>query len=107
MERHPLHGYLQVAFVGWRYAEPREDLKAAFEAAVREAPEEVEWTFRSVRNWMIVPTRLLQEAGPDGERFNEAMDAIRQSDQEFCAATAGDLERILQALSETPAGDSR
>lgn len=55
MERHPLHGYLQVAFVGWRYAEPREDLKAAFEAAVREAPEEVEWAFRSVRNWMIVP----------------------------------------------------
>lgn len=49
---------------------------------------------------MVVPTRLIQEAGPDGQNFNEAMDAIRERDQEFCAATAEDLERILQALSE-------
>ncbi|MFI6651647.1 hypothetical protein ACIBI8_29085 [Streptomyces sp. NPDC050529] len=105
VERHPDYGYLQVAFVGWRYAEPHEELKALFDSAVREAPEQVEWTFRSVRNWMIVPTRLIQEAGPGGQNFNEAMGAIRERDQEFCAETAEDLERILRALSEAPVID--
>ncbi|WP_393060485.1 hypothetical protein [Streptomyces sp. LN549] len=67
VERHPVNGYLQVAFVGWRYTEPREELKTVFDSAVREAPKQVEWTFGSARNWMIVPTRLIQEAGADNQ----------------------------------------
>ncbi|MEV8226715.1 hypothetical protein AB0P41_11750 [Streptomyces sp. NPDC079167] len=101
-ERHPVYGYLQVAFVGWRYAEPDDQLKKIFESAVRETPKQVEWTFKSTRNWMIVPSRLIQEAGPDGQNFNQAMDLIRQSDEDFCAKTAGDLEKIFQTLSEAP-----
>ncbi|MFE2020297.1 hypothetical protein ACFW9O_19895 [Streptomyces sp. NPDC059499] len=103
VDRHPVHGYRQVAFVGWRFAEPHEELKEVFESAVREAPDKVEWTFRSVRNWMIVPTRLIQEAGPNAQNFNEAMNAIRERDQEFCAATAVDLEGIFQVLSDSSA----
>ncbi|MFJ2092406.1 hypothetical protein ACIOEW_24500 [Streptomyces sp. NPDC087901] len=105
VERHPIYGYLQVAFVGWRYAEPHEELKAVFDSAVREAPKQVDWTFIPARNWMIAPTRLIQKAGPDRQNFNEAMDAIRECDQEFCAATAEDLERVFRALSEASAGD--
>ncbi|WP_329206036.1 hypothetical protein OG257_08040 [Streptomyces sp. NBC_00683] len=103
VERHPIYGYRQVAFVGWRFAEPHEELKEVFESAVRQASTQVEWTFRPVRNWMIVPTRLIQEAGPNAQHFNEAMDAIRESDQDFCAATAVDLEGIFRVLSGNPA----
>lgn len=106
VERHPVYGYLQVAFVGWRYTEPREELKTVFDSAVRGAPKRVEWTFGSARNWMIVPTRLIQEAGADNQNFNEAMDAIRERDQEFCAATAEDIERIFRALSRAPVIDA-
>ncbi|MFJ3529534.1 hypothetical protein [Streptomyces sp. NPDC090132] len=105
VERHPFYGYLQVSFVAWRYVDPREELKKVFETAVQEAPERVEWTFRSVRNWMIVPSRLMREAGPDGANFNDAMGAIRESDQEFCAATAEDLENTLRKLAEAPSID--
>ncbi|MEU5170063.1 hypothetical protein [Streptomyces mutomycini] len=102
VERHPVYGYLQVAFVGWRYAEPDEQLKKIFESTVRETSKQVDWTFTSTRNWMIAPSRLIQEAGPDGQNFNQAMDLIRQSDQGFCEKTAGDLEKIFQTLSEAP-----
>ncbi|MGN5630438.1 hypothetical protein [Streptomyces sp. AC154] len=105
VERHPFYDYFQVSFVGWRYAEPREELKAVFESAIREAPKQVEWTFRSIRNWMIVSTRLIREADPDGRNFNDAMGAIRENDQEFCAATAEDLENILRKLAEAPSID--
>uniref|UniRef100_A0AAU2VQE7 Uncharacterized protein n=1 Tax=Streptomyces sp. NBC_00008 TaxID=2903610 RepID=A0AAU2VQE7_9ACTN len=105
VERHPFYGYLQVSFVAWRYVDSREELKKVFEAAVQEAPKRVEWTFKSVRNWMIVPSRLMQESGPDGANFNDAMDVIRESDQEFCAATAEDLENIFRKLTEAPSID--
>jgi hypothetical protein len=52
---------------------------------------------------MIVPTRLIGETGPDARDFNEAMAYITKSDQDFCAVTAVDLERILQSLDAVDA----
>jgi hypothetical protein len=97
-EQHPIHGYLHVAFIGWRFAEPREELKSVFEQALQVAPTDVEWTFRSERNWMILPTRLLHEVGPDTRDFIEAVATITRTDQSFCATTAEDLEKILSAI---------
>ncbi|MWA14001.1 hypothetical protein [Streptomyces sp. BA2] len=98
VERHPTYGYLQVSFIAWRFEEPRDSLKEIFETITREAPNSLEWTFKATRNWMIAPTRLIQQAGPDGSKFNEAMVYITEEDQEFCAAAREDLSRILEAL---------
>ncbi|MFJ8668033.1 hypothetical protein [Streptomyces sp. NPDC093600] len=98
-ERHPFQGNLQVAFLGWRFAHPHDELKAVFEAAARSAPQKTEWTFRSGKNWMILPVRLIEESGPGTQDFNEAMVSISKNDQGFCADTAADLESILGALA--------
>ncbi|TGB07354.1 hypothetical protein [Streptomyces sp. MZ04] len=98
VERHPTYGYLQVSFIAWRFEEPRDSLKGIFEAIIRETPNSLEWTFKATRNWMIAPTRLIEQAGPDGSKFNEAMVNITEEDQEFCAAAREDLFRILEAL---------
>ncbi|MGC5542688.1 hypothetical protein OH733_27360 [Streptomyces griseus] len=100
VERNPNDGKLQVAFVGWRFAEPREDIREILDSIVQETTTKVEWEFRSAKNWMIVPRRLILEAGPAASKFNEAMVAISQSDQRFCAESAADLEKILHRLSD-------
>ncbi|MFI9584245.1 hypothetical protein ACIHCQ_20940 [Streptomyces sp. NPDC052236] len=74
---------------------------------MREAPKRLQWTFKSTKTWLIAPTRLIEESGPDGREFDEAMLSITEGDQEFCAAAAEDLERILHALeSVTERGES-
>ncbi|MFE7775782.1 hypothetical protein ACFU5O_18145 [Streptomyces sp. NPDC057445] len=77
-----------------------------FEDAVHQADLRVDWTFTSTRNWMIVPTRLIEEAGRDTRYFNDSMAAINREDQDFCAATAEDLERILLTLEAADADAS-
>lgn len=103
-ERHPIRGHLQVAFIGWRFAEPREELRSVFEQALQVAPTDAEWTFRSERNWMMLPTRLLHKSGPDMSDFIEAVATITRTDQIFCATTAEDLERILSAIDAASPG---
>ncbi|MEV6783812.1 hypothetical protein [Streptomyces sp. NPDC051098] len=101
VERHPIYGYIQVPFIAWRYETPHEELRGTFESAARTAPKNVEWTFTSRKNWMIAPSRLVENSGPDGTMFNEAALAITTNDQEFCAAASEDLEAILQELTES------
>ncbi|MFF8291522.1 hypothetical protein ACF068_20145 [Streptomyces sp. NPDC016309] len=94
-----MHGYLQVSFIGWRFAEPKDELKPTFASALQSTPTQVDWSFTTGKNWMILPTRLLEESGPDTRDFNEAVARITQSDQDFCAATVADLEIILAAIA--------
>lgn len=97
-ERHPLHGNLQVAFLGWRFTHPDEALEDVFREAVRSAPARTDWAFRTGKNWMITPTRLVEQSGPNAENFNDVVALISKNDQAFCADTSADLDRILTAL---------
>ncbi|MGW0908229.1 hypothetical protein [Streptomyces sp. NPDC002853] len=87
-----------MSFVAWRFAEPHEDFRGVFDAVIRETPTAIEWTLKVTRHWMIAPTRLIQQPGPDGTTFNEAMLRITEEDQAFCAASRDDLAVILEAL---------
>ncbi|MEV5613632.1 hypothetical protein [Streptomyces sp. NPDC052225] len=99
-QRHPLYGYLQVPFVRWRFSNPQESWKGAFSSVVRDAPSDTEWTFKVAKNWMIVPTRLVTESGPEGHLFSEAVLSISRDDEEFCAKAQTDMTRIIGALEQ-------
>ncbi|MGY0018354.1 hypothetical protein [Streptomyces sp. cg35] len=98
--RHPLLGHHQVPFAKWRFRNPRQAWTDSFTSAVRDAPTRTAWTFRVARNWMIAPTRLVEDSGPAGELLNEAAVAIARDDQGFCAAAQNDMIRIIDALGQ-------
>ncbi|WP_042801420.1 hypothetical protein [Streptomyces sp. C] len=98
LERHPRFGYLQIAHLGWRFADPRDEFMPVFEAAAREAPRHVDWVFKAARNWLILPTRLTEETRRNGGNFSHAQATVRE-DQEYCLAAAQDMELILRRLA--------
>ncbi|MET7887107.1 hypothetical protein [Streptomyces avermitilis] len=100
VERHPIYGYRQVSFVSWRFEEPSDLLREKFESLVQDTSTNLEWRFKAARNWMIAPARLIDQAGQDGEFFNEAVVSITEHDQEFCASAEEDLVQILIVLEE-------
>ncbi|KJY44273.1 hypothetical protein VR46_21425 [Streptomyces sp. NRRL S-444] len=50
-----------------------------------------------------MPTRLINESGPDGAGLNDLAAAISQHDQEFCVAASEDIELIILAIAAQPA----
>ncbi|MBT2546124.1 hypothetical protein J7E99_37045 [Streptomyces sp. ISL-44] len=96
-------GLIQVPSLGWRFSEPHPELKEMFTSVVRDAPRNIAWFFGERRNSLIVPSRLIDEAGPDGEEYGALRTAISQSDQGFCIAASEDIELIIQAIAAQPA----
>ncbi|MFE6455891.1 hypothetical protein ACFVP0_00270 [Streptomyces cinereoruber] len=99
-DRHPLYGYQQVSFLGWRFEEPDAEKLRIVERAVRTTPTREEWAIdTSQRNWVLVPTRLLGEgenpvASPG---FDERV-SLAMRDQDFCVRALLDLDAILNTL---------
>ncbi|MGA4943995.1 hypothetical protein [Streptomyces cinereoruber] len=99
-DRHPLYGYQQVSFLGWRFEEPDAEKLRIVEQAVRTTPTREEWRIdTSRRNWALVPSRLLGEgenpvASPG---FDERV-SLAMRDQDFCVRALLDLDAILDTL---------
>lgn len=102
VERHPIYGYRQVSFVSWRYNAPSDLVKESFDSLIHSTSVHLAWQFKVARNWTIAPARLLTEAGPTGENFNEAALSITEHDQDFCALAEEDLMQILLTLEQEP-----
>ncbi|WP_405830587.1 hypothetical protein [Streptomyces sp. NBC_00105] len=99
VERHPRLGHVQIAHLGWRFAEPHDEFKAVFEAVARDAPRHVEWRFKAAKNWLIRPVRLAEESARNGDDFGEAQVTVTK-DQDFCLLAAKDMDLILQAIED-------
>ncbi|MPY50288.1 hypothetical protein [Streptomyces acidicola] len=101
-ETHPVYGYPQVPYMGWRYASPREGVAQLIEHSVSELQTQVEWTLdRTKRNWLLLPSRILSEAqGLDNPGFADVVHSINVHDQNFCFKALSDLELIIQSLQE-------
>ncbi|MFK0253167.1 hypothetical protein [Streptomyces sp. NPDC090445] len=96
-------GLIQVPSLLWRFSEPHPELKEMFTSVVRDAPQNITWFFEERRNSLIMPSRLVHEAGPGGEGYRDIAIDISQTDQEFCIAASQDIELIIQAIAEQPA----
>lgn len=104
VESHPVYGYYQVPYLGWRFRSPREGVAQLIEDAVKAQTTQVEWSLdRTRRNWLLLPTRVLHEAqGIDNPAFAEVIHSINIQDQDFCSRALSDLELILQGLQQAP-----
>ncbi|WP_158822241.1 hypothetical protein [Streptomyces sp. NRRL F-5727] len=101
-EQHPLYGYPQVPFLGWRFAEPDEGKLCGIENALQTTPTQYEWRIdTSRRNWLLAPSRLF--GGADGSaaspEFDERVNQLMR-DQDFCLRALEDLNAILRTLAE-------
>ncbi|MGI5346674.1 hypothetical protein ACQEU8_00500 [Streptomyces sp. CA-250714] len=86
--------------MGWRFANPTDDLPALFRRIAAVAPEHLEWVFDcSRRNWLLIPARLSrQQLETSGVDFPEMRDVLRRTDQEYCRTANTDMERIVDCL---------
>lgn len=102
LDSHPVYGYLQVPYMGWRYANPREEVAQLIEDVVKTSPTQVEWTLdRTRRNWLLLPTRILHDAqGLENPAFADAVHSVSVEDQEFCSRALSDFELIIQRLQQ-------
>ncbi|MFC7303185.1 hypothetical protein ACFQVC_03005 [Streptomyces monticola] len=105
---HPMYGYPQVPYISWRYKDPDEGLGVMIQRVFDEVPTDVSWSFdASSRNWLLAPSRLLDEASKLGRRgFSEALVQIMEADPEFCISANSDLDRMLNALEDKAQGMS-
>lgn len=103
-ETHPVYGYSQVPYMGWRYESPQEKVAQLIEDAVNGLSTQVEWTLdRTRRNWLLLPSRIVREAhGLEDPAFANVVHSININDQEFCARAQTDLELIIRRLQESP-----
>ncbi|MGW2486748.1 hypothetical protein ACWCV9_05935 [Streptomyces sp. NPDC001606] len=103
-----IYNYHPVAYMGWRFKAPSEEIAQAIDNAIQESPTQTEWTLdRTRRNWVLVPTRVLQEAqGLSNPAFSDVIRTTAIQDQEFCLTTISDLDLIVQHLQQvaTPEG---
>lgn len=99
-ERHPLHGYQQLPYIGMRFSEPRESAAELITQALNDTPLEIEWALdTSTKNWILAPCRLFSQIDELGE-FHDAVHSITVNDQEFCEAALGDLDKIIDRLAQ-------
>ncbi|MEU0072161.1 hypothetical protein ABZ027_21825 [Streptomyces sp. NPDC006332] len=100
---HPIYGYPQVPYMGWRFKTPGEFVGRIMEDAVTAAPTQLEWTIdRTRRNWLLLPTRILKEAkGVENPAFSNVVHSINTQDQEFCTKALSDFELIIHSLQES------
>ncbi|MFC9925309.1 hypothetical protein [Streptomyces sp. NPDC127190] len=101
-------GYHQVAYMGWRFKAPSEEIAQVIDNVIQESPTQTEWTLdRTRRNWVLVPTRVLQEAqGLSDPAFSDVIRTTAIQDQEFCLTTISDLDVIVQHLQQVATPES-
>jgi hypothetical protein len=101
-ESNPVHGYLQVPHMKWRYKTPGERTARLIEGAVRSAHTQVEWALdRSRKNWVLLPSRVIIEAqGLAGPAFADVVERINTQDQDFCRRALSDFDLIIDHLRE-------
>ncbi|MEV6408173.1 hypothetical protein AB0M58_35385 [Streptomyces bobili] len=104
LEVNPRYGYTQVPYMGWRYTTPQERIARHIEAAVKELPTQLDWTVdRTRKNWVIVPTRILCEAGGLSDpAFRDTVQAVNENDHDFCSRALIDFESIIRHLQHIP-----
>ncbi|MFJ8586386.1 hypothetical protein ACIRD2_17285 [Streptomyces sp. NPDC093595] len=101
-ERHPIHGFQQVPFLGWRFDEPDLEKLRLIEQAVRTTFTQVDWRIdTSRRNWLLAPSRILGNSDNPAASpaFDERVNMALQ-DQDFCLRALTDLDAILRTLDE-------
>lgn len=105
---HPLYGYPQVSYMGWRCKSPHGRIAEYIESVVRGVQTQLDWTLdRSKRNWSLLPFRILNEAqGLENPAFANTVHAINVEDREFCLKSASDLELIIRRLQEASVPES-
>ena len=101
-ETNNITGLVQLPSLGWRFSEPHAELQEMFNSLVRDVPRNTDWSFTEKKNSLILPSRLMPEAGPDGES-GDLEGAITQNDQAFCIAASEDIELIIDAMAAQPA----
>ncbi|MDT6983841.1 hypothetical protein ACFSUJ_12730 [Streptomyces lusitanus] len=101
-ESNPVHGYLQVPLMKWRFKARSERTAQLIRESVRASSTQVEWTLdTSRRNWVLLPSRVSNEArGLANPAFSKALELIITQDQEFCRRALADFERIISDLRE-------
>ncbi|MFF5502828.1 hypothetical protein [Streptomyces roseolus] len=103
---HPLYGYQQVPFLGWRFTDPHDEKLRTIEGARRATPTRYEWRIDTSRkNWILAPSRLLGKTGEHAAspEFTERMSQLMR-DQDFCVRALEDLDAILRALRKQGKG---
>ncbi|MFM9369797.1 hypothetical protein [Streptomyces sp. Da 82-17] len=100
LPEHTTYGYPQVPYVSWRYQKPVDGLEALLRGIFDDVQTDVSWDFdTSGRNWLLAPSRLMEEASKLGRRgFPEALDRIMEADPDFCVTANADLDRMLDAV---------
>ncbi|MFF8193864.1 hypothetical protein ACF05L_24125 [Streptomyces bobili] len=100
LEINPRYGYPQVPYMGWRFTAPEERVAELIEEVIKAPTTQVDWTFdRSRRNWVIVPTRILREAGGLADpAFSDVVHAVNTNDEDFCFQALADFELIIHHL---------
>jgi hypothetical protein len=108
LEINPRYGYAQVPYMGWRFTAPAEWVAELIEGAMKAPPTQVDWTFdRSRKNWVIVPTRILREAGGLADpAFSNVVHAVNTNDKDFCSRALADFELIIHHLQQIPIPES-
>ncbi|MEV6575716.1 hypothetical protein [Streptomyces sp. NPDC051577] len=98
-ETNIITGLAEVPTIGWRFSEPHPELGEMFRSVTRDAPQNVDWTFKELRNSFIVPSRIAEsDTGGEGPH-----DLSVTSDQDFCVAASEDIELIIDAIAAQPA----
>lgn len=107
-EIHPVYGYLQVPYMGWRYKAPSEEISQVIEDSVNGLTTQVEWKLDTTRrNWLLLPSRILHEAGGlENPAFAEVVHFVNTRDQNFCRIALSDLDLIIGHMQEVPASDN-
>lgn len=95
--------------MGWRYRSPTEEIAGFIEGAVKSTPTQTEWTLdRTGKNWVLVPTRLVQVAQGLGDpKFKEAVHSLNTQDQDFCSLALSDFDLIVNRLLHASVPEER
>ncbi|WP_407552405.1 hypothetical protein QOM21_21640 [Streptomyces sp. Pv4-95] len=100
--RNPVEGYTQSPHVAWRFADGGDvEIARLIETLVRNSPTENDWTLDySARNWLLAPSRVLNECSSDNISFRQAVMRITLSDPDFCELANSDLALIISRLQD-------
>ncbi|WP_459545562.1 hypothetical protein [Nocardia sp. X0981] len=96
-------GRARPPLVVWRFSEPRPvEFAAGLRGIVEADSREVDWLFdTSRRNWVLVPSRVMEEKHRHGFAVEaQAVDLLQGEDPEFGQRSVSDFERILRALDQ-------
>lgn len=88
-------------FIVWRYKSESSDTPDLIRSSVRSYRGEIDWNVdKPGRNWIIQPIRVASGA-PEfpGLEGRELLDAIAQSDPEYCESSIRDFQNLFEYLA--------